>query len=324
MSGKVDRKLMNEYCEKVKNWNKWGPEDELGTLNYAKPEDIVSAAGLVRSGRAFSLAIPLDVDGPQWGERGRTNPHRTMVYTGTDAILGRQDHMNLRYADDVVTMPLQCATHWDALGHIFYETWDGDKRNVVMWNGYSAANVDSFGCHKCGIQNTKDKMAGRGVLLDMANYLGVESMEPGQGITGDDLDKCAMYCGVEIREGDFVLVRTGFLGKHMREGVWGKYAGGDAPGLEFESLAWLYDSKIAAVSTDTWGVEVRPNRSDEFMQPWHWLAVPILGITMGENFYLEDLAQACAEDKRYEFLFVAPSLPFTNGAGSPVNPLAIK
>lgn len=322
--GFVDKKKMELYAEKVKNWNKWGENDEIGTLNYIEPQDIVNAARLVKSGKVFSMAIPLDVNGPQWGERGRTNPHRTMVYTGTDAILGRQDFIKMRYADDVVTMPLQCATHWDAIGHVFYESWENDQRNVVMWNGYSAANVDSYGCHKCGIQNTKDKLLGRGVLLDMARYHGVDAMAPGQGITSEDLDACAEKFGVEIKKGDFVLVRTGFLGKHMKSGVWGKYAGGDAPGLEFETLEWLHAKEVAAVSTDTWGVEVRPNRSDDFLQPWHWLAIPMLGITMGENFYLDDIAEECTKDGSYEFLFVAPSLPFTNGAGSPTNPIAIK
>ncbi|MDD3169567.1 MAG: hypothetical protein PHC91_08950, partial [Eubacteriales bacterium] len=88
--GFVDKKKMELYAEKVKNWNKWGENDEIGTLNYIEPQDIVDAARLVKSGKVFSMAIPLDVNGPQWGERGRTNPHRTMVYTGTDAILGRQ------------------------------------------------------------------------------------------------------------------------------------------------------------------------------------------------------------------------------------------
>jgi kynurenine formamidase len=320
----VDKRKMELYAEKVKNWNRWGEKDELGTLNYVKPEDIVSAAALITTGKVFSMAIPLDVNGPQWGERGRINPIRTMTYTGTDAIAGRQDWVKTRYADDVVTMPLQCATHWDALGHIFYEYYEEGQRQVVMWNGYSAANVDSNGCTLCGIQNTKDKLAGRGVLLDMARYLGVDSMKPGQGITGEDLDKCAEFCGVEVRQGDFVLVRTGFLGQHMRTGVWGKYAGGDSPGLEFETLEWLHDKEIAAVAMDTWGCEVRPNRSEEYAQPWHWLAVPILGITMGENFYLDDLADACAADKKYEFFFIAPSLPFTYGAGTPTNPTVIK
>ncbi len=322
---KVDKAKMELYASKVKNWNKWGPNDELGTLNYSTPEDLVAAAGLVKRGKVFSLAIPLDVNGPQWGERGRVNPIRSMIFTGTDAICGRQDEFKIRYADDVVTMPLQCATHWDALGHIFYEFRDGNnQRQVVMWNGYSAANVDSFGCHKCGIQNTKEKLLGRGVLLDMARYLDCESMEPGQGITGEDLDKCAKAFGVKMQRGDFLLIRTGFLGKHMKAGFWGKYAGGDSPGLEFETLTWLHEKEVAAVAMDTWGCEVRPNRSDEYLQPWHWLAVPILGITMGENFKLDDLAADCAADGKYEFLFIAPSLPFTGGAGTPTNPLAIK
>jgi kynurenine formamidase len=247
-----------------------------------------------------------------------------MVYTGTDAMLGRQDFIKMRYADDVVTMPLQCATHWDALGHVFYESYENGERKVVMWNGYSAANVDSYGCHKCGIQNTKEKLIGRGVLLDMARYHGVESMDAGDGITSEDLDACAKKFGVEVRTGDFVLVRTGFLGRHIRAGVWNKYAGGDAPGLEFETLEWLYKNEVAAVALDTWGCEVRPNRSDDYLQPWHWLAIPMLGVTMGENFFLDAIAEECAKDGVYEFLFVAPSLPFTDGAGSPTNPLAVK
>ncbi|MCR4442292.1 MAG: cyclase family protein [Peptococcaceae bacterium] len=322
---KIDKAKMEHYAQKVKNWNKWGPEDELGTLNYVAPEDIVSAASLVKKGKVFSLAIPLDANGPQWGERGRNNPVRSMIFTGTDAILGVQDYLKLRYADDMVTMPLQCATHWDALGHIFYEyTDENNNRQVVMWNGYSARHVNSSGCEKCGIEKTKEKMVGRGVLLDMVRYLKCDSMEPGQGITNEDLDKCAQAFNVEIKRGDFVLVRTGQLGKHLKSGVWGKFAGGDAPGLEFETLTWLHEKEVAAIATDTWGVEVRPNRSDDYLQPWHWLAIPMLGITMGEMFYLDDLAADCAADGRYEFLLVAPPLPFTNGAGSPVNPLAIK
>jgi kynurenine formamidase len=320
---KLDRKLMTETAERVKNWGKWGPNDELGTLNYVKPDDIVYAAGLIKTGRVFAMAIPLDSDGPQWGERGRYNPIRLMSWTGTDAIAGRQDWLKTYYADDIVTMGLQCATHWDSLGHIFYEWYENGERKMSMWNGYPVTNVDCTGCTKCGIQNTKDKLVGRGVLLDMARYLGVETMEPGQGIANEDLEKCAEFCRVEIKRGDFVLIRTGFLGSRMRT-EWGKYAGGDSPGVEFETLTWIHDKEIAALALDTWGCEVRPNRSDAFAQPWHWVSVPILGLTMGENFYLDDLADACAADGMYEFFFIAPSLPFTYGAGTPTNPIAIK
>jgi kynurenine formamidase len=99
---------------------------------------------------------------------------------------------------------------------------------------------------------------------------------------------------------------------------------GDAPGLAFETLDWLQAKQVAAIATDTWGVEVRPNQTDEATQPWHWIAIPIMGLTLGEIFYLAELASDCAEDKRYEFLFVAPALPITGAVASPINPLAIK
>jgi kynurenine formamidase len=271
------------------------------------------------------LAIPLSADGPQTGEKGRTNPIRVMLATGTDAVAGKQDEIKVRYVDDMVTMPTQCATHWDALGHVFHEqhTSKGEKK-VVMWNGYPAERVNCSGCEICGIQNYQDKMVGRGILLNMARYGGVEGMAPGEGITGEDLDNCASEAKVAVKRGDFVLVRTGQLGQHLKSGTWAQFAGGDAPGLEFEMAVWLHDKEVAAIATDTWGVEVRPNRSDEFYQPWHWLAIPMLGIAMGEIFNLDDLAEDCVKDGIYEFLMVAAVLPFKNGAGSPVNPLAIK
>lgn len=323
--GKVDKTTMENYAAELKNWNKWGPDDELGTLNYVTPEAIVAAAALVKKGRVFSLAIPFDTNGPQFGERGRINPVRTMIMTGTDAVTGKQDELKIRYADDMVTMPTQCATHWDALGHIFYEYYDEQgQRKTVMWNGYPSTLVGSGGAEKCGIEKTKDKMVGRGILLDIARYKGCGALEDGYGITNDDLDGCVKAYNIEIRRGDFLLIRTGQLGKCLKEGKWGTYAGGNAPGLEFETLRWLHAKEIAAVASDTWGVEVRPNRTDEYMQPWHWIVLPIIGLTHGEMFNLEELAEDCAGDGRYEFLLVAPTIPFTKGVGSPVNPIAIK
>ena len=95
--------------------------------------------------------------------------------------------------------------------------------------------------------------------------------------------------------GDFVLVRIGQLGQHLESGIWGQFAAGDAPGLEFETVTWLHDKEVAGIYSDTWGVEGRPNRSDEFHQLWHWLAIPILGIGMGEMSHLDELAEDCAK-----------------------------
>ncbi len=323
---KVTRALMHEYAKELSNWGRWGSDDELGALNYVTPAAIVEAAQLVRKGKVFSLAIPFDATGPQvagWG--GRTNPVRSMIATGTDAALGKQEQKGIAYADDVVSMPLQCATHWDALGHIFYRYRDENgQMQTKMWNGYPATLVGSAGCEKCGIEKAKDRFVGRGVLLDVARYKGREYLPDGFGITTEDLEGCARAENVTVKSGDFLLLHTGQMAKCMKEN-WGNYPAGEAPGLEFETLKWLHRVEVAAVCSDTWGIEVRPNRTDEnIFQPWHQITIPIMGVTHGEIFYLKELAADCAVDGQYDFLFVAPPIPFTYGAGSPINPLAIK
>ena len=313
----VTLRTIEQMAQRVKNWGKWGPNDELGTLNYVTPAVRVQAASLVKKGRSFSLGLNFDQNGPQrtgWG--GRFNPIHTMLATGTDAVAGRLDAGGIRYADDMVTMPLQCGTQWDGLGHIFY----GEK----MWNGYDARLVDSTGAHKNGIHKARAGMIGRGVLLDIPRYKGGDYLEDGYGVGNADLDGCAKAQGVKIKPGDFVIVRTGQMEHCLAQGDWGAYAAGDAPGLRFETAEWIHRKQIAAICFDTWGCEVRPNESTEAFQPWHWIVIPMIGIWMGEIFYLKDLADDCAKDKVYEFLFTAPVLPITGAVGSPINPIALK
>jgi len=304
-------------AEKCKNWGRWGPDDEAGTLNFIEPEDVVKASQLVKKGKVFSLGLNFDRFGPQKGLWGnRFNPIHTMLATGTDAVAGNQDAGGLRYADDMVSLPLQCGTQWDALGHIFYDE--------QMWNGYDARLVDSDGAQKNGIEKVKDRMFGRGVLLDVARHVGVDYLEDGMAMTNDDLNETAEAQGVEIRRGDFVICRTGQMEQRLEAKDWGGYAGGDAPGLAFETADWIYEKEIAAICCDTWGCEVRPNETKDASQPWHWVVIPMIGITMGEIFYLKELAEDCAKDGVYEFLFTAPPLPITKGVGSPINPMAVK
>ena len=318
---KLTRQDLRDAAEKYKNWGKWGPGDEIGTLNYTRPEDIVAAARLVKKGKVISLALNFDNAGPQGAKSkypamGRINPVHTMLRTGTDAYSGVLDHRGIRAADDMVVMPLQCGTQWDGLGHVFYENY--------MWNGYDCREVTSNGAQKCGIEKTKAKMVGRGVFLDVARALGKKWLDDGYAITCADLDATAKKQGVEVRRGDFVVVRTGQMEAKLEAGSWDGYPGGDAPGFGFETLEWIKRTELAALASDTWGCEVRPNESLEAFQPWHWIIIPMVGITMGEIFYLKDLAEDCAADKTYEFLFVAPAIPITGAVGSPTNPLAIK
>jgi kynurenine formamidase len=308
-----------EKAEELKNWGKWGPDDELGVLNYITPQDIVNAARLVRKGKVFRLGLPLDEDGPQRGMfGGRWNPMHHMLATGTDAVAGKHDVTpGLRYADDFINLPTQCGTQVDALSHVFL----GDK----MWNGYPATLVDSRGAHKNGIEHFADKLIGRGVLLDLARYKGVPFLEDGYGITVADLEATARKQGVEVRRADFVIVRTAQMEDRLARNDWGGYAGGDAPGLAFETLDWIHARQIAGICSDTWGIEVRPNETGaDVFQPWHWVTIPAIGIVHLEILYVKDLAEDCAADGVYEFFFCAPPLVITRGTGSPINPQAIK
>jgi len=117
----------------------------------------------------------------------------------------------------------------------------------------------------------------RGVLIDVARHRGVDSLEPGYAITADDLTLTAESQGVEVRKGDCVIVRTGML--EVRRGQWGDYNGGPAPGLSLHTVPWLYERDVAAIATDTWGAEVRPNEVDLF-QPLHIVALVHMGIAV--------------------------------------------
>lgn len=306
-------------CEQLSNWGKWGKKDEAGVVNYIKPEDIVAAAQLVRKGKVFRLGLNLDENGPQAGLfGGRWNPMHQMLATGTDAVQGIQEPLvGMRYADDAINLPTQCASQWDALSHVFV----GDK----MWNGYDATLVDVRGAHKNGIEHYANRMVGRGVLLDIARYKRKKRLADGYPITIADLNGAAKKQGVEVRRGDFVLINTGQMADCLDRGEWGGYAGGDAPGLAFETVDWIHEKQIAGICSDTWGIEVRPNETtDGTNQPWHWVTIPYIGISHGEIWYLRELAADCAEDGVYEFMLCAPPLVITKGTGSPVNPQAIK
>lgn len=315
--GKVSAAEVLEVAHRCRNWQRWGEKDELGTVNLIDRDCILRAAALVKTGRVISCALPYDADGPQNGGFGRVNPIHVMLQDGGDAAIGAQNHLaGLRYADDAVYMPLQSGTQWDALSHVFY---DG-----VMYNGYPQGLVSSSGTSISGIEKMADKIVTRGVLLDIPRHRGIEWLDPGVGVSADDLSECADAAGITVERGDIVLVRTGAIAMARKTGTWGTYSGGDAPGLTISAAEWLCKSEVAGVATDTWGMEVRPNETDEIFQPLHVILIVNAGMLVGEIFDLDELGADCASDGKYEFMFVAPPLPFTGAVGSPLNPIAIK
>lgn len=310
--------------EKYSNWGRWGEEDQVGTLNHVRPEDVVAAARLVRTGRIVEMGLPIDDKGPQSGGGGfgRFNPIHLMIRDGADVAAGTTirdfyggEDKHLRGTDDILIMPLQSGTQWDALAHIFFEG--------RMYNGVEAHMVGSKGALVNDVTSGCDRMVGRGVLLDVPAALDVPWLEPGYAITGADLEACEERQGVSVGRGDFVFVRTGQMAQVRDRGSWGDYAGGAAPGLGLEAVPWVADKEIAALATDTWGMEVRPNQTPDTNQPLHIVFIVHMGLWVGEIFDLEDIAVACQEEQRWEFMFSGPPLPITRAVGSPLTPVAV-
>src|SRR5688572_20075560 len=170
----MSHEALHKLALGVRNWGRWGPTDEIGTLNFITPEAITRASRLVTMGKVFALGIPLQREGPQSGTRQRFNPIHSMFRDGGDQprtpaeVEAMQGYGG---SDDWIVMPLQCATQWDSLAHIFYEG--------KMWNGYDATLVTSSGAAKNSIDKTSNKIVGRGVLLDVARWKRVRALDAG-------------------------------------------------------------------------------------------------------------------------------------------------
>jgi kynurenine formamidase len=310
---------LRKLALQVRNWGRWGPDDEIGTLNFITPDAIARASRLVTAGKVFALGIPLQREGPQSGTRQRFNPIHSMFRDGGDQPRTPAEVEAMEGyggSDDWIVMPLQCATQWDSLAHIFYEG--------KMWNGYSADLVTSTGAAKNSIDKTNSKLAGRGVLLDVARYKGVRALEPGYAITVADLEGTMAAQKVDVKRGDLLLVRTGHMTRYLDRKDWRHYDLDDFPGMSIHTTPWLHARQIAAIGCDNYAVEVRPSEIAGFRNPFHVVAIPNMGLTLGEIFFLEELAADCAADGRWAFLLVAPPLAVTRGVGTPINPYAIK
>ncbi|MER7184542.1 cyclase family protein [Streptomyces hyaluromycini] len=267
-----------------RNRGRWGEDDVLGTLNFIDDAIRAHAASLVRRGRSFSLAQGFDGSGP-WPGR-------------------------------------QAVTRWEGLGrgHATEQEWNG--RSCTAVGGHGGDAVTGFGY-------LRDAFTGRGVLLDVGRAVGdsLGELPDGFAISEEHLQDTVEAQGAtsSVRRGDIVLVRTGQLGRVRRLGAWDGYAAGDAPGLSFTTLGRLHRTEIAAIATDTWGLEVRPYEfAEPKAAPLHRIAIPHMGLPLGEMWDLETLAEDCAADGVYEFLLVAAPLPVTGAVGAPVNPIAVK
>jgi kynurenine formamidase len=298
-----------EIGRELSNWGRWGPDDQLGTLNLIQPAHILAAAAEVRSGKVFQLSIPVGKDGPQSGLAGRMNPVHLMSMQHTD-----WDPHGMQVADDWIVMPLQSGTQWDALSHIAYD----DK----LYNGYPVEEVGSrFGAKRLAVDAFTDRIVGRGVLLDIARLHGVDWLDAGTAITPADLEAAEAEQNVAVGAADFMLVRTGWRRRMVVEGRDGWMAG--EPGLSVECARWLHTRSVAAVGSDNWAVEVLPSQTGE-RYPLHCILIRDMGMPLAEILDLDALAEDCAADGTWSFMFVAPPLRISNAVGSPTTPIAVK
>jgi kynurenine formamidase len=318
-----------EMAERISNWGRWGPDDQIGTLNLIDEAARLRGIASVVDGTAFPLGIPMsEAEGIQMGFiKGRVNPTHTMVSVNAPQS---DDPDWIAFSEDVVTFAIQCATHWDGLAHASYGR---GPQGGTLYNGYPASSITEAGASLLGIQQIRTLVT-RGLLLDVARAKGLELLEPGYPITPDDLDAACSLGGIDVEPGDVVLVRTGqtaHLALPGRPGIGGKPPVRDlvaytwpTPGLTVATAGWFHDHDVAAVAIDNVVLEVYPCESPDLFLPVHLLHLVEMGMTQGQNWFLDDLADACAGDGRYSFLLDATPLPFTAALGSPVNPVALR
>ncbi|MDG2004641.1 MAG: cyclase family protein [Novosphingobium sp.] len=297
----------------LSNWGRWGDEDRIGTLNHLTPERVLAAAQSMQTGQVFSLSLPLGASGPQMGMGGRINPVHTMSMTPSD-FAGRADGMV--FSDDFIFMPLQTATQWDGLAHVGYDDF--------FYNRVPATTVGPrAGSSDLSIEHVAQHgVASRGVLLDVARFKGVDRLEAGEGISRKDLEGTAAHQGTDIRPGDIVLFRTGWMRCFTVDGETARYWNGE-PGLILDCAGWLHENDIAAVASDNWGIEVMQPDATGHETAVHAVLIRDMGMSLGELFVLDELAQACENRGDWSFFFTAPPLRVTGGVGSPITPLAI-
>jgi kynurenine formamidase len=309
----VSLREFDAVFESVKNWGRWGDDDQLGTLNYITPEKVREAAKLVRSGRRVSMQLPINtVAGPD-----NPSPAIRYIVQAHDIDLGPHD---VRFGLDFFGMACHgdSATHVDALCHVAYRglTYNGQPADAVLTSaGATTQDIASYG----------EGIVGRGVLLDIPRFRGVPWVELGDAVTRAELEDCERAQGVEVGEGDVLLVRTGHHRRRLELGPWNNEAapaGDGKAGLHIDTIPWMHERRVSAFLPDGDG-ETVPSSVDGVPDAIHALQIVAMGMCAADSLDLEPLAAACEEEGRWEFMVVGLPLRLPGGTGSPWNPIAI-
>ncbi|WP_192909675.1 cyclase family protein [Gandjariella thermophila] len=311
-------------------WGLWGPDDQLGTLNHLTPQRTVQAAHAVRTGDRFNLDLPEPAFAPALTPTRKPLRHH---------MFGVSPFHRDEWLDGFYT---QVGSQIDGLRHFGHPDWGfyngADPDRLVT--GDPLLGISAFAEH--GI-------VGRGVLVDVGRYLAArgEAIDhtTNHAIGIDVVDAAAAEHGVTPRPGDIVMIRTGWVAHHLGLDRAERARAVNplrCPGLRqsHDTVAWLWDHRVALVATDTFAVEAWPAVGDSpFVTEaertgrlardrhtglMHRVLIPLLGMPLGELWRLDELAEACASDGRYECLLVAKPLNIVGGVGSPANATAIR
>ena len=310
------------YFDTLSNWGRWGPDDQLGTLNLITPEVRRRAASLVTEGITVSCAWDLSPM-PQVGDMfGPVQRHMVMSGEG----LADEHRVMAPHPVPGIDMSRQAGaaeyfgcvfhgvniTHVDALSHMF---WDRKS-----YNGKPAELVSTmFGATNLAVTGMQDGIVTRGILMDVPASRGVDWLEPGTGVFPEDLESAEAAHGVRVEEGDVVLLRTGY-GRMKRERGPVPPHDGQA-GWTGAALPWLHERGVSAIGADT-AQDVVPSGYTQVGLPVHAVGMVAMGLCLIDNCDLEALSATCARLGRYEFHFTLAPLRLEGGTGSPANPIA--
>ncbi len=299
-----------DYRKRFSNWGRWGPEDELGTLNFVTPEVRRAAAATVTEGRSISMSRPIDT------KASPANPFPGHHFVAVGDSGGMLDYLGF-FIHGFTN------THIDALCHM--GTLDGNQ----TYNGATSLGPGNLPTtpHVGTIEHWKHGIVTRGVLYDVPRHRGAAYVEPGSPVHGWELVDCARAQGVEPRAGDAVLVRSGFA--PYFEATAKVQGFGSNAGVHASAIEFLYETEASCL---TWDFQDAPIEDQGIPNPIrrspvplhvHHLLLPYMGMPIIDNADFEELAAACAELGRWEFQFVVAPLLIDGGTGSPVNPIAV-
>jgi kynurenine formamidase len=306
---RVDVAEFERIFELVSNWGRWGLDDQLGTLNYITPAAVVEAARLVRSGRHVSMSLPINtVAGPD-----NPNPAIHHVIQGHDIGSG-----GVRFGVDFLGIAFHgdCHSHMDAMCHLSWQgrTYNGKPaQEVLTTRGATSLDVDAYA----------HGLIGRGVLFDIPRFRGVDWLEPGDAVTRAELEAYETAMGTELHDGDIFVFRTGHHRRRLALGPWDNGSSGEGKaGLHVDTIPWMHERRVSAFLPDGDG-ETVPGSVEGIDYPIHPLQLVAMGMLTADSLQLEDVARACQDEGRLEFLVVGLPLRIVGGTGSPWNPVAI-